>query len=304
MNSDQLRHFALVYDLRSYAAAARKIPMSAQGLTKSVRALERELGVTLFEPDPMSGAPVPTPYADELCEFVEVADSNLRLLRESFRRISRDSRYELRLGCSLGVMGTLGPEFLEGFRKTAPEVRVLYWETNDELCERGLTDCTYDLALSVEPAMGGAIFRPLYRCPVYFWVNTGDPLSRKRSLTFDDLAGHDVALPGEGFKCFDVLKRQTASRGVEIGRIYEMSEIFQLYEFASSGRGVGFTAGNHVRQSVFVSNPGVVAIPVEGATWGFDVEWLPTHALVDAERAFVNWCTLYCKRIEGNELAG
>ena len=67
--------------------------------------------------------PQPTPYAQELYELTEVTSSNLRLMREAFNRIRGQELHELRLGCSLGVMGALGPDFLDGFRAMRPHVR-------------------------------------------------------------------------------------------------------------------------------------------------------------------------------------
>lgn len=63
MNTEQLYYFELAYSEGSFSAAARKVPVSHQGLTKSIRSLERELGVALFTPDPETGLPAPTPYA-------------------------------------------------------------------------------------------------------------------------------------------------------------------------------------------------------------------------------------------------
>ncbi len=48
MHSEQLRFFKLLYQIRNASAAARLIPMSPQGLMKSIRSLETELGVPLF----------------------------------------------------------------------------------------------------------------------------------------------------------------------------------------------------------------------------------------------------------------
>ena len=296
MNSEQLKYFELTYQERNYSAAARRVPVSPQGLTKAIRALEKELGVTLFTPDE-NGRPAPTPYAQELYEFTEVTGSNLRLMREAFDRIRGTEERELRLGCALGVMGTLGPDFLDGFRAMCPHVRVSYWETNDALADRGLAQADYDLALAVTPASPAFVFEELYSCPVYFWVNASDPLAGRSEIALEDLAGYDVALPGEGFKCYDALRRLDAERGIGLGHIFEMSEIFQLYEFAARGRGVGFTAGNHVGRAVFARDPSVVALPVCGMSWGFGIERLPTHALDDAEQAFWNWCVTYAARL-------
>ena len=48
MNLAQLEYFEAVYARRSYATAAKDIPMSHQGLLKSMVALQGELGVPLF----------------------------------------------------------------------------------------------------------------------------------------------------------------------------------------------------------------------------------------------------------------
>lgn len=165
MNGEQLHYFELAYRERNYSAAARLVPCSPQGLAKAVHNLERELGVVLFDTDPETGLPVPTDYARELYEYVCVNESNLRLLRESFQRLRGEERYVIKVGFSLGVMGTLGPEFLKGFRHLHPNVTVNYWETDDRMCERGLRDGSFDLSMLVEPYAPGLATRVLYRAP-------------------------------------------------------------------------------------------------------------------------------------------
>lgn len=295
MNTEYLHYFELAYEQKNYSAAARLVPVSPQGLKKGIAALEKELGVTLFTADPATGMPVPTEYAEQLVEFAAVLESNTRLLMEAFDRIRGQERHEIRLGCSLGVVGALGPEFLEGFHALHPNVHVSYWETNDALCDEGLRQGQFDLALAVGPFDRRFEAVELYRCPVYYWVNARDPLASRSSLGIADLAGYDVALPGEGFKCYEALLREARERGVELGHIFEMSEIFHLYEYAASGRGVGFTARHQVTLPIFARDESVVALPVEGMDWCFGIERLPTHALGDGEQEFWSYCLAYSR---------
>ena len=68
MNTNQIDYFLKAYRERSYTAAAKLVPMSAQGLTKAIHSLEGELGIPLFEND-ANGRIKPTPYAEEFKVF-------------------------------------------------------------------------------------------------------------------------------------------------------------------------------------------------------------------------------------------
>ncbi len=309
MNSNQLTYFKLTYEEGSYSAAARKIPVSHQGLTKSLRSLERELGVTLFSTDPDTGTPVPTPYAHELYEFVAVCESNVRLLRESFERLRAEEHYTVNLGCSLGVLNAFGPAVLAEFKEGHPNIEVPYWESNDALCETELREGRYDFAICVSPVAPGCEGFALYESPFYFWMRDDDPVALRLSsegrdvMRVEDLAGCDIAIPGTGFKCFEQLKRVTAEHGVELGRVIEAGEIFPLYGYAMAGEALGFANGTLVDLPVFNCAPNVVAYPVDGLTWGFSIERLATHALGEAELQLWNWFRAAAKDLPGNRLA-
>lgn len=304
MNTEQLRYFELAYQERNFSAAARLVPCSPQGLAKAVHALEKELGVELFEPDPGSGLPQPTDYAHELYEYAMVNESNLMRLREEFDRIRGTQRYTVRLGMSLGVAGLLGSEFFSGFRQLNPDVDLACAEAADSQVLRGLADAAYDVALVVGPLdrAGAPLFsKTLYRCPMYAWVGAGDALAGRERISIADFAGRDVAIPGEGFACYDQLLEDARDAGVGLGQVFEMSEIFQLYEFALRGAGIGFTVRHLVGLEVF-SGERVRAVPVACRPWRFGLARLQTHALSAAETRLWNWCASWAKRLPSDPL--
>ncbi|MBR2835689.1 MAG: LysR family transcriptional regulator [Coriobacteriales bacterium] len=302
MNTEQLRYFELAYQERNFSAAARLVPCTPQGLAKAIHALEKELNVTLFENDELTGLPLPTPYAHELFEYAAVSDSNLRLLYESFDRLRGEEHKRIRLGCSLGIIGTFGSSFITDFERLHPHIEVAHWEMNDYLCDQGLIDGTYDLALEIGPFVSGVKAVELYRCPMYFWVNKDDPLATKKSLTIQDLDGKDIAIPGEGFKCYDRLREEALKANINLGRILEMSEIFQLYEFAIENQGLGFSVRHLTQLKTFTRAQEVVAIPFNGPAWYFGIQRLSTHALGTAEATFWDWCITYSHRLPSDPL--
>ena len=300
MNSEQLHYFQLAYEEGNFSAAARRVPVSPQGLAKAIHALEKELGVPLFEADEATGLPRPTEFANELSVFAAVYDSNVRLLGESFDRIRGRMHATVRLEAALGITGLLGPTFFDDYQAAYPNIELQYREANDGQVSADLRANLCDLALMVGPFGAEVTAQELYRCPVYLWVRTDDPLASKKSLSICDLAGRNVALPGTGFKCYERLRELAARDGVSLGHVFQMSEIFQLYEFAASGRGLGFTVGHLVNLPVFVRDASVVALPVDGWDWSFGIERLNTHALTQAEATFWSWCEMRAQGLAGS----
>ena len=295
LNTEYLRYFELAYMEGNFSAAARRVPVSPQGLTKAIHTLEKDLGVPLFNIDDATGSPVPTDYAHELFQYAQVFDSNTHLLQSAFSAIRGGQRSTIRLACSLGVLGAFGPEFLERFHERHPNIDFDYWEASDESVVRNLQKGECGLALLVGQVPVGVQASELYRCRQYFWVNEESPLAGLESLGLSDIAGCDVAIPGAGFDCYRRLAEGAENAGVSLGHVYQISEIFQLYEFAASGRGAGFTVEHLVNLPIFSRDHRAVPVVLEGAQWCFSIACLATHALDDAEQAFWAYCQASAK---------
>ncbi|MGV8082057.1 MAG: LysR family transcriptional regulator [Coriobacteriia bacterium] len=296
MHKEQLEYFALAYQTRSFSAAAARVPMSPQGLAKSIRSLEVELGVTLFNCD-ANGVRVPTEYADELMQFVSSFELSYEALKESFRKIQARERHEIRLGASLGTIGLMGPDFFDTFHEEHDDIRVSYTETNDALCDEGLRRGSYDLALTIWPYPKEFITRELYSTQVCYWVNADDPLSERETLTVADFEGRNIAIPGKDFKCYHSLLAACAEQGVEPREIMASQEIFWLFEFALDGRGLGFTLQVLAELPVFSNHDSVVARSLEGSVWHFGISYLPSHVLAPYEQTFYDYCLAYAATV-------
>lgn len=293
MDKDQLHYFSIAYRTHNFAAAARSIPMSTQGLIKSIRSLEAELGVPLFSKDE-NGMSIPTAYADELKAFADDWNQNHHQLMRSFRQIEANRNKTVLLGASLGIMGFLGSSFLEGFRKKFPDMDVSYAEMSDRLCDDGLVEERYGIGFTLAPYDSRFETVELYSTPVCLWVNESDPLSRKDILSIDDLNGKSLALPGDDYKCCRNILDRCREKDVKPATVLESSEMFWLYNFAYQNRGLAFSA-EHLGELPFFSGGAVRCIPLEGVTWRFGISALPRHAFTEEEKSFRGFCIEYCK---------
>lgn len=291
MNREQLEYFSVAYRTHNFAAAARLIPMSAQGFAKSIRSLEAELGVALFEKDE-NGLQIPTAYADRLIDYATETERDYLDLQKSFRQISAAENQEVLLGTSLGIMGFLGSDFLERFNQRHPEIGVTYSEMNDTLCDDGLADGTYGLAFTLAPYRSEFATVEVYSTEVCLWIKADDPLSKKERISIDDLEGRSIAMPGHEFKCYQNIMKRCDEHGVRPASVLVSSEMFWLYNFALEGRGLAFSA-RHLGDLPFFNDGRVRCIPLDDIEWRIGVSILPKHEVTEAESQFYRYCLSY-----------
>ncbi|BAK45029.1 LysR family transcriptional regulator [Eggerthella sp. YY7918] len=297
MLQDRYDYFMFAYESPTFSAAASKVPMSPQGFTKAIRNLERELGVPLFAVDE-DGTRRATPYADELYEYAKRIHAERTLLENAFERIASSGYVKKRIACSLGIPGLLGVDFLSDFFKKHADVSIVLNEMPDTMCESALRDGLYDLALVATPEENYDFdMRELYSSPVWYWVRRDDPLSERPFLTLEDVAQRRVFIPGDEFKCYKTLIDRCDAEGLEPPEIVKYSEIFWIYEFVLRGEGIGFTLPHLAELEVFKGSTEVVALPLQGFTWGFGVSHLKTHSLDPLEEELVAYLAQRVKRI-------
>ena len=295
MNTNQLDYFLKAYDERSYTAAARLVPMSAQGLTKAIHSLEGELGVPLFRAG-AEGRIAPTAYAEEFRAFcLESQDARARLA-QAFARIDGAAGESIRLAAAIGSLGLLGIDLISGFRKEYGNVDVTCDDLPDLRVEEALREGAGDLGITVLPTGDEFETHPLASCERYVWVSAADPLARKREVGVRDLQGRQVALVGASFKNYGLLLAALEDAGVTPAEITTSSEMIWLHQFAKAGTGVAFTAQSVL--PLFKDDPDVVALPFPSMPYEVGVSWLRAHALTPAEEAFVQACERRSRELE------
>ncbi|MBE6466671.1 MAG: LysR family transcriptional regulator [Denitrobacterium detoxificans] len=292
---DRSRYFILAYDSPNFSAAAAQVPMTPQGFTKIIRNLERDLGVPLFETDER-GVRKPTRYADEYYQYAKYVQAAQHQLGTAFERISSESKLEIKVACALGIPGLFGVDALQRYESLNPSVKVSFSELPDALCDSLVRDGFFDVGITIQPAARGLTTVNLTSSPVMLWVRKDDPLSKRKRLTFEDLAGRKVAMPGKDFRIFEAFTRECIQRDVAVD-VISYAEIFWIYNFALSGKGLGFCLPHLVALDVFTHSSDIVALPLEGITWQICFSWPEGRHLAAHENAY-----LKCLRKEASIL--
>ncbi len=195
MTLTQLRHLISLARTGSFSKSAAALFLTQPALSRSIRALEAELGQPLF--DRVGRHSELTPFGRDTLErareLVLAADD----LRESARLAGSSEHGLLRIGMGSGPGAMLMTPLLLQTARERPRLRVEIARADTELLVQALRERTLDAlvvdARSLRPAPDlNAQF--LHEMRGAFMVRRGHPLAkRRRRPVFDDLLPYPIA---------------------------------------------------------------------------------------------------------------
>lgn len=299
MNTKSYEYFEQTYRLRSFAKAARVIPISPQGLTKAIRSLESELGVCLF--DDSDRIQTPTPYGEIFhqyaCRAIAAQHELGVAIREEKRRCSTTT---IRVCSSTGILGAMG-EVITDFEAEYPETVIILEDYPDYMCEGHLRAGECSLALTLCPYDPDFITIELYADTHYLWVHRDNALSKKSEASLKDLDGQALISVGPEFKWYEELDKRCHDANVRCASRKTSSEMSLIQHQVHDGKGVGLTVQHQAK--LFAFDECVVALPFPDLPWRFGLSYLETHVLTPQERQFIDYLTKYAQAMKGRTAA-
>ena len=191
----QLRHLISLAQTGSFSKSAVAVFLTQPALSRSIRALEAELGQLLF--DRIGRRSEVTPYGREVVErarqLVLAADD----LRDSGTQLARGLAGSLRIGLGSGPGALLMTPLLMHMATQHPHLQLEISRARTDLLERSLRERTLDAlvvdARSLVPAPDLRATET-YEMRGAFLCRRGHPLARKRGgLNFDRLRAYPIA---------------------------------------------------------------------------------------------------------------
>lgn len=122
MDLRQLRYFIAVYEQGSVSRAAAEIPISQPALTRSIRLLEHELGVSLLQRH--ARGVIPTGAGERFYRHAYRILADCSAAREDIRDAGDSISGEIAIGVAALFAYTVMDRVIGEFRKKHPEVRI------------------------------------------------------------------------------------------------------------------------------------------------------------------------------------
>ena len=259
-----LEAFVAVAEELHFGRAAARLRLAQSPLSQTIRRLERELGVTLFDRSTRSVALTPAgaallPHAHRVFEELERG-------RQATRAVSGVVYGTVRIGFSGALNHRTLPPLTRAVRRRYPDVtltlvgRVL---TRDGVAqiEQGALDLAF-VALPLDPSPVVRT-RLIAREPLGVALPVDHPLAGAEALDLADLADDGfVALPAEaGSGLQETALRACVDAGFRPRVVQEITDPFMILTLVAAGVGVALVSA----EVADVMPSGAVFVPLRGA---------------------------------------
>lgn len=287
MELRHLKYFAEVARLLSFSKASRTLHVSQPALSKTIRLLEEELGVVLFERSTRQIRL--TDDGETLLAYSATVISTMDDLASVLHEGKQLTGGTIRLGLPPVIGASLFPSVIAGFSRAYPKVRIELVEEGGKLVEQSVLDAAIDLGVVVLP-VDESIFGvlPLAERKQSLIVNVNHPLAGRERVRLSELREETFISFKKGFSLYDRLLDACRAEGFEPRIAYESSQWDFIAELVAEGLGIAFLPETACEKA---DKRSIVVIPrVEPAVlWNLGLIWSKKRYLSHAARGWIRY---------------
>lgn len=242
MTIQELEYFKIICREKSITKAARQLYITPQGLSKTLKNLESELQTTLLNRN-TSGVTL-TETGQYLCDHLDTLLTDYYALRHGIREITQRQNHEIDLLSAYGILRLVTPDCITAFREKYPHISVHYREYPDKQVERLFAAQEGNVAFTIGPAdFSPWIATPLEQFEVCLLVNRSHPLSRKTSVTIQDLKDEPIYLESSEFQIHHMFSEKCRLAGFTPHIVFETSGFSLCHKMVRANKGVSLSLG-------------------------------------------------------------
>lgn len=199
-----IRHFEFFLTMvvsRNMAEAAESLGVSQAAVSKSLKSLERETGLTLFRN--VNGRLQPTTDAEQLFPFAQKAKSHFDRAGLAARELRGGGTKSLNVGVAGPSMMSIMPKAMKLFRERWPDIHVDIVSYRTVTLLNRVAGSEIDIGLGTPPVQAFDArllhlcnIKTVYESPLVAVMPKTHPLATRRSIRPADLANESmIALP-------------------------------------------------------------------------------------------------------------
>lgn len=239
MNITQLEHFYEIYRLKNMTQAAGSLYITQQGLSRSIKNLEKALEVPLFIRT--SSGVIPTSYAEAIMEDVSEILNRNALLGKKLSHMKHANDSTLTIDCNRMLLDSFPHGTQEKLETVLiPNLHLIVNSCDEAAAGEHLLSGEADLAHISVPADKEQfqIFR-LKDYPIVALVHPSDPLSRKAALSIRELDQRGIISFSPQWNIYHTFGDICAKFHVHPEILFEVVDALHMYFLCRENEGIG-----------------------------------------------------------------
>lgn len=257
MELRQIRYFLKVAELLNFSEASKELFITQSTLSQQIRQLENEFDTILFE---RNSHEVSLTEAGQ--QFMRYARKVIIDVDDCTQKMD-DLKNMLTGELNIGVTFTFSPLLTETvleFMKLYPHVRLnVFYKTMSELMDM-LQRREVDFVLAFKPTDRNDKIEShvLFNNHLSVVVSEQHSLAKRKSLTLDDLAPYDAAMPARGLQARNSFDDMIHSENSKLKIRVELNDVSILLKLIKQSKLITILADATIHDE-----DGLVAIPLE-----------------------------------------
>ncbi|WP_018750092.1 cidABC operon transcriptional activator CidR [Paenibacillus sanguinis] len=287
MDIRQMQYLIEVARLGSFTKAAQALYITQPTISKTVKAMEEELGVVLFD---RVGKKI------ELTDAGQIIVSQAQQIVTSFQNLMAElddlrnmKKGHIRIGLPPMVGSSFFPKVIGEFHQRYPEITIQLFEDGAKKVEQGVASGALDVGVAVLPTVEEELsYFPFVEEKLNLVVHPTHPLAERASADLAELVQDGFVLFREDFTLHDRIISECAKAGFQPHVIYESSQWDLISEMVAVGLGITLLPETICRE---IDDEGVRIIPLVKPVipWKLGIVWRDDRYLSFATREWIRF---------------
>lgn len=237
MNTRNFKCFQTVYEERNLQAAASKLFLSPQGLSKLIKSLEEECGTPLFTRT--KDGFVPTETGKVFYEKSKIITKDLNELISAIEAVS-DREKRFRMGFAAGTIRVIDIPAANSFMKSHPEI-VASWDEqeNSAILQKVLNDEINCGLVVGKPEATGLVSKLIKSIEIVLYVYKGHRLWGEKEVSIKDIKHEPLVSMSEKYRIYHDVVNSCHMNGFHPEIIAKVGDGVTLHSLVKNKIGIG-----------------------------------------------------------------
>lgn len=281
-----LHYFIEVARQKSFTKASQVLHVSQPSISKVIKTLENELGVTLFE---RLGREIElTDVGTAVCNRAQLVVNEFQNLSTEIHDIVNSNRGKITVGLPPMVGACFFPKVIKEFKITHPHVILKLIEVGSKQVELDVKNGILDIGVIALPLTEAGIDSyTIINEPLQLVLRSDHPLAHKKIINFAELKSEDFILYRDDFSLTDLIYEECKKNNFTPTVVCQSSQWDFIAEMVGACLGIALLPTTICKD---LDKERFITIPLENAPipWNLAIIWKKNKYLSFASREWIN----------------